>query len=224
MAALDLEEQEQLSSIKAWWSAWGNIITWTVIAVSASLIGYQAWNWYARDQSVKASAVFDALQDAAMAGDLKKTRETAGELTEHYGKSPYASLGALLAAKLHVDNGDTKTARAQLEWVKQNASEDMLRDLARLRLAYVLIEEQAFDEATKLLDGKTDPSLEARFLEARGDILLMSEKRADARTAYQSALAKFDENERAGGAAAAAMPQSYRSVIEVKLDAVGGPQ
>ena len=100
----------------------------------------------------------------------------------------------------------------------------MLRDLARLRLAYVLIEEQAFDEATKLLDGKTDPSLEARFLEARGDILLMSEKRAEARTAYQSALARFDENVRAGGAAAAAMPQSYRSVIEVKLDAVGGPQ
>lgn len=224
MAALDLEEQEQLSSIKAWWSAWGNFITWTVIAVSASLIGYQVWNWYNRDQSVKASAVFDALQDAAMAGDLKKTRETSGELTEHYGRSPYAGLGALLAAKLHVDSGDTKTARAQLEWVKQNASEDVLRDLARLRLVYVLIEEQAFDEATKLLDGSTDPSLEARFLEARGDILLMSEKRAEARTAYQSALAKFDENVRAGGAAAAAVPQSYRSVIEIKLDAVGGPQ
>lgn len=222
MAALDLEEQEQLSTIKAWWAAWGNLITWTVIAVSASLIGYQAWNWYNRDQSVKASVVFDALQDAALAGDLKKTRETSGQLTEHFGGSSYASLGALLSAKLHVDNGDTKTARAQLEWVKANAPENMLRDLGRLRLAYVLIEEQAFDEATKQLDGKVDPTLEARFLEARGDVLLMQDKRDEARTAYQSALTKIDESVKTGDALASAAPQGYRNVVEIKLDAVGG--
>ncbi len=223
MAALDLEEQEQLSTIKAWWNAWGNLITWAVIAISASLIGYQAWNWYNRDISAKASAVFDVLQEAAVAGDLKKTREASGELTANYGGSQYASLGALLSAKLHVDNGDTKTARAQLEWVRAHAPDEMLRDLGRLRLAYVLIEEQSFDEATQLLDGKVDPSLEARFLEARGDILLMRDKREEARAAYQSALTKVDENAKAAGASAAAA-QGYRNVIEIKLDAVGGKQ
>lgn len=224
MAALDLEEQEQLSAIKAWWNAWGSLITWAVIAVSASLIGYQAWNWYQRDQSVKASAVFDVLQEAAMAGDLKKTREAAGELTEHYAGSTYASLGAMLSAKVHASNGDTKTARAQLEWVKSNASEEVLRDLGRLRLAYVLIEEQAFDDADKLLAGKVDPALEARFLEARGDVLLLRDKREEARALYQSALARIDDNAKAGGALAQAAPQGYRNVIEIKLDAVGGKQ
>jgi predicted negative regulator of RcsB-dependent stress response len=224
MAALDLEEQEQLSTIKAWWAAWGGLITWGVVAVSASLIGYQAWNWYNRDQSVKASMVFDALQDAALAGDLKKTRETAGQLTENFSGNPYASFGALLSAKLHVDNGDIKTARAQLEWVKANAPEDMLRDLGRLRLAYVLIEEQAFDEAAKLLDGSVDPTLESRFLEARGDILLMQDKNEEARAAYQSALAKIDENLKADGDSSIAAQQGYRSVVETKLDAVGGAQ
>ncbi len=159
MAALDLEEQEQLSAIKAWWNQWGNAITWVVIAISAAIIGQQAWGWYNRDQSVKASAVFDTLQEAALAGDLKKTREAAGELTEHYASSPYAALGALLSAKVHVENSDTKTARAQLEWVKDKAPEDVLRDLARLRLAYVMIEEQAFDDAAKLLDGKAEASI-----------------------------------------------------------------
>lgn len=222
MAALDLEEQEQLSSIKAWWNAWGNLITWGVIAVSASLIGVQAWNWYNRDQAVKASVVFDALQEAAQAGDLKKTREAAGELTSHYGASQYASMGALISAKLHAEGGDTKTARAELEWVRANAPDDMLRDLARLRLAYVLLEEQSFDDAEKMLDGKTAQTLEARFLEARGDILLMRDKRDDARTAYQAALAKIDDmakSDATGGAATA-----YRNVIEIKLDAVGGKQ
>ncbi len=224
MAALDLEEQEQLSSIKAWWSAWGNLITWGVIAVAASLIAVQAWNWYNRDQAVKASVVFDALQEAAQAGDLKKTREAAGELTSHYGTSQYASMGALISAKLHADGGDTKTARAELEWVKANAPDDMVRDLARLRLAYVLLEEQSFDDAEKMLDGKVDPTLEARFLEARGDISLMRDKRDEARTAYQAALTKIEDTAKADGAASGAASQAYRNVIEIKLDAVGGKQ
>lgn len=224
MAALDLEEQEQLSAIKAWWNQWGNAITWVVIAISAAIIGQQAWGWYNRDQSVKASAVFDTLQEAALAGDLKKTREAAGELTEHYGSSPYAALGALLSAKVHVENSDTKTARAQLEWVKDKAPEDMLRDLARLRLAYVMIEEQAFDDAAKLLDGKAEASLEARFLEARGDLHLMRDQRDEARAAYQSALTKLDDMIKAEGEAASLAQQGYRNVIEIKLDAVGGKQ
>jgi predicted negative regulator of RcsB-dependent stress response len=222
MAALDLEEQEQLSSIKAWWNAWGNLITWGVIAVSASLIGVQAWNWYNRDQAVKASVVFDALQEAAQTGDLKKTREAAGELTSRYGASQYASMGALISAKLHGEGGDTKTARAELEWVRANAPDDMLRDLARLRLAYVLLEEQSFDDAEKMLDGKVAPTLEARFLEARGDILLMRDKRDDARAAYQSALAKIDDMAKADATGGSAT--GYRNVIEIKLDAVGGKQ
>lgn len=224
MAALDLEEQEQLSAIKAWWNQWGNAITWAVIVVSAVIIGQQAWNWYNRDQSVKASAVYDALQEAALAGNLKKTREAAGELTEHYAGSPYAALGALLSAKVHVENSDTKTARAQLEWVKDKAPEEVLRDLARLRLAYVLIEEQSFDDALKLLDGKPDESLEARFFEARGDLHLMRDQLEDARKAYQSALDKLDADIKASGEGSSLAQQSYRGVVEIKLDAVGGKQ
>ncbi|EGK72923.1 MAG: tetratricopeptide repeat protein [Methyloversatilis sp.] len=224
MAALDLEEQEQLSAIKSWWNQWGNAITWLVIAVSAVIIGQQGWNWYQRDQSVKASGIYDVLQEAALGGDLKKTREAAAELTEHFPGTQYAALGALLSAKVHAENNDTQTARAQLEWVKDKASEDVVRDLARLRLAYVLIEEQKFDDAAKLLDGKAEASLEARFLEARGDLHLMRDQRDEARTAYQAALTRIDESIKAGGDAARIAQQGIRSVVEIKLDAVGGKQ
>lgn len=224
MAALDLEEQEQLSAIKAWWNQWGNLITWGVIAVSVSIVGMQAWNWYNRDQAAKASAIYSALQESALAGDLKKMREAAGELTERYGSSQYASLGALLSARVHVDKGDTKTARAQLEWVKDNGSDAVVKDLARLRLAYVMIEEQAFDEALKLLEGKSDPTLDARFLEARGDVHLMREQPEEARKAYQSALDRLDEQIKAGDEVTTLAQQSYRNIVEIKLDAVGGKQ
>lgn len=226
MAALDLEEQEQLSAIKAWWKQWGNAISWAVIAIAALVIGQQAWNWYNRDQSVRASVVFDALQEAALAGDLQKTREAAGQLTEQFGGSQYATLGALLSAKVHVENRDTKTARAQLEWVREHAADPVLRDLARLRLAYVLIEDQAFDDAEKLLDGGSPhASLEVRYLEARGDIQLMRDRRDDARKAYQAALDRFDALAKAGDDTTLMLAQQgYRNVIEIKLDAVGGKQ
>lgn len=224
MAALDLEEQEQLSAIKAWWNQWGNLITWAVIAVSVAVIGMQGWNMYSRSQSAKASAVYDALQEAALGGDLKKTREAAGELIEHYGSSQYAALGALLSAKVHVEKGDTKTASAQLEWVKDKAADPVMQDLARLRLAYVMIEEQAFDDAAKLLDGKVDPALAARFMEARGDIHLMRDQRNEARDAYQSALTALDEQIKAGDEVSTLAMRSYRNVVEIKLDAVGGKQ
>ncbi|WP_018411012.1 YfgM family protein [Methyloversatilis thermotolerans] len=226
MAALDLEEQEQLSAIKAWWKQWGNAISWAVIAIAAVIIGQQAWNWYNRDQSVRASMIFDALQQAALAGDLQKTREAAGQLTEQYGSSHYATLGALLSAKVHVENRDTKTARAQLEWVKENATDPVLRDLARLRLAYVLIEDQAFDDAQKMLDdGKPDVSLEVRYLEAKGDVQLMRDKRDEARKEYKAALDRFDALAKAGDDTTLMLAQQgYRNVIEIKLDAVGGPQ
>ena len=68
--SLDLQEQEQLDSLKAFWQRWGNLLTWGVIAVLAGFAAWNGWNWYQRDQAVKAAALFDEL-DRAEAYDHK---------------------------------------------------------------------------------------------------------------------------------------------------------
>jgi predicted negative regulator of RcsB-dependent stress response len=94
--------------------------------------------------------------------DLQKVKAASGELLEKFGSTSYASLGALSAAKALVEADDAKTAKLQLSWVAENGK-DELRDLARLRLAALLLDEKAFDQALKQLEGSVSPSFELRF-------------------------------------------------------------
>jgi len=99
-----------------------------------------------------------------------------------------------------------------------------LRDLARLRLASVLLDDQAYDEALKQLDGGSSAGFVVRFQDTRGDILDAQGKTAEARAAYQAALARLDEAE-PGGKNTLQDRQAnaaYRESLQQKLDALGG--
>ncbi len=218
MATYDLEEQEQLDELKTWWSMYGNIVTGILVAVALAVAGWQGWNWWQRQQTAQASAVFSALQNAAAQKDAKRARELAGELIDKYSVTSYAGMGALLAARAQVDAGDAKNARVQLAWAAENAKDTGLRDLARLRLAAVMLDEKAYDEAMKQLATEPGASFAPRFAELRGDVLAAQGKAAEARTAYDLALTKFDalakddESRQRGG---------YKEIVQTKRDALG---
>ena len=90
MAAYDLEEQEQLDELKTWWKLHGNLVTNILLAIALVAAAWQGWNWWQRQQSAQASAVFSALQTAAMQRDAKRVRELAGELVDKYSITDYA--------------------------------------------------------------------------------------------------------------------------------------
>ncbi|MBU3697652.1 tetratricopeptide repeat protein [Dechloromonas sp.] len=209
MAHYDLEEQEQIDSLKTWWKMYGNLVTGLVVAASLAMVGWQGWNWYQGGQSAKAAAIYGVLEQAASAGDAQKVKASAGELAEKFGGTHYAALGAMLAARQSFDAGDLKTARTQLTWAAENAK-DELKDLARLRLAAILLDDKAYDEALKQLDGARAAALDARFLEMKGDVLAAQGKRPEARTAYKSALEKSADKAGAG-----------RELLQQKLDSLG---
>lgn len=98
MAHYDLEEQEQIDTLKTWWKMYGNLVTSLLTVAALAVLGWQAWNWYQNKQAVEAAGVFAALEQAVAAGDAQRIKATAGELTANYGRSTYAGLGALLAA------------------------------------------------------------------------------------------------------------------------------
>ena len=209
MAAYDLEEQEQLDELKTWWKMYGNLVTGVVVAASIGVIGWQGWNWYQRGQAAQAAAIYSVLEQAVAARDAQRVKSAAGELAEKFGSTSYATLGALLAARQSFDAGDLKTAKAQLGWAAEHAK-DELKDLARLRLAAVLLDEQAFDEALKQLEATPAPAFAVRYLELKGDVLVAQGKKADARTAYKAALDKDQGGERPG-----------RELLRQKLDNLG---
>ncbi|MFA4969214.1 MAG: tetratricopeptide repeat protein [Sulfuritalea sp.] len=218
MATYDLEEQEQLDELKTWWKMYGNLVTGIVVAVALAVAGWQGWNWWQRQQAVQASAIFSGLQTAATQKDAKRARELAGELIDKYSTTAYAGMGALLAARAQVDAGDAKNARVQLAWAAENAKDPGLRELARLRLAAVMLDEKAYDEAIKQLAAEPLAGFAPRFAELRGDIFAAQGKAAEARNAYDLALQKFDAltkddevRQRSG----------YKDVVQSKRDALG---
>ena len=226
MAAYDLEEQEQLAEIKAWWKQHGNLLINVLTAGALAVLAWQGWNWYQRNQAGQASMVYHVLQKAVQDKDTQRVKAASGELLEKFGGSNYAPLAALTASKAMIDAGDAKTAKAQLQWAVANGK-DEVRDLARLRLATLLLDEKAYDEALKQLDGSVTPAFEARFVDSRGDVLAAQGKRDEALKGYQAALAKLAEIDKTakGGSTQSWQLQSnavYREIIQQKIDALGG--
>jgi len=209
MAHYDLEEQEQIASLKTWWNMYGNLVTGVVTVACVAVIGWQGWNWYQRGQSTQAAAIYGVLEQAVAVRDAQKIKAAAGELAEKYGNTAYASLGALLAGKQSFEAGDLKTAKAQLSWAADNGK-DEIKDIARLRLAAVLLDEKAYDEALKQLEVGHAPAFAVRFQELRGDILAAQGKKAEALVAYKAAQAKGEGKTGVGS-----------ELLQQKIDSLG---
>lgn len=208
MAAYDLEEQEQLAELKAWWKQNGTLVLGTVAAVLVLIAAWNGWRWYQRSQALEAAALYENLQTAARMSDSKAVRDAAGGVLEKYAGTAYAPLAALVSAKVNYQAGDLKTARAQLQWAVDNARHEEVRAIARLRLAAVLMDDNTYDEAMKMVEAKPAEAFEALFASMRGDILSAQGKRAEARTAYRAAAEK-------------ATDAAFRETLRLKLDALG---
>ena len=208
---LDLEEQEQVAELKAWWRQHGNLIVGTVVAAALAFSAWQGWRWYQASQAGQAAGYYEAVAKAAQAGDPKALRDATGTLIESYPRTLYAAMGALVAARFHFDRNDLKSAKTQLEWVVEKSPSDDFKDLARLRLASILIDEKAYDEALKVLDAKHGAAYESQFAALKGDALVAKNQRAEAKAAYQLAIEKSTNEQ-----------SQFRESVRMRLESLGG--
>lgn len=221
MAVYDHEEQEQLDALKVWWRDHGNKVINLALAAALVAASVSGWKWWQDRQAGAASVLYGQLQMAAEKHDAKAIRDAAVELAEKYSGTVYAGMGALLAARTQIDAGDLKNARAQLSWAADKASDVALRDLARLRLAGLLLDEKSYDEALQQLAQTPEAGFVARYAELKGDIYIAQGKADEARTSYKDALEKLDGK---GGEDTPASQREamYRELLQIKLDSVGG--
>ncbi len=207
--AYDLEEQEQLDTLKAFWKQYGNLISWALIVVLAAYAGYNFWNQHQRTQAAEASGLYDKLQKSLAEKDNTMVQRIAGDIESKYASSTYAQMSALAAAKGAFDANDLKTAKAQLQWAVDHGN-DEYKSVAKLRLSGVLLDEKAFDEAMKLLGTEFLPQFAGAVADRKGDVLVAQNKLAEARKAYEAALAAMNEK------------NPGRQLVQLKLEAIGG--
>lgn len=206
--AYDLEEQEQLDELKAWWKTYGKMVSNLVVGLLVAYAAYQGWTYYQTKQAVNASTEYQALQ-VVDTQDTKSIQAKAAVLMEKYSATPYAGRAAVLAAKANYEANQIKSAKAQLEWAISNAKETSVSAIASLQLANILAEENNFDAALKVLEAKHDAGFDGLFLDLKGDVLLGLGKRDEAKAAYELALTKLDAQGR------------YRHLTQQKIDSLG---
>lgn len=210
MATYDLDEQERLDELKAWWKRWGSVVLFGIAVLIAAVAGWRYWQHQQFTQNLEAAAAYDRLTQTLMADDAQAAREAGGLLIDKYASTAFAPRAALLLAKLNVGARDLKSAQTQLEWAATRSKEPAVRDLANLRLAGVQLDLNEPDAALKTLASKHSEAFAPRFADMRGDVLLVQGKPEEARAAYQSAFSKMQDD------------NPYRGVVELKLDALGG--
>ena len=210
--AYDLEEQEQIARLKAWWNQYATMVFVAVAACLVTVLTFQGWRYYRAQQTTSASALYQQMEQAGLANDPKRVRDIAGEITSKYGSTTYAAMAALSAARASVESGDGAGAKTQLKWLVDNAREDEFRDMARLRLAIVLLDEKNYAEALGLVETKPVEAFAGVYAGLKGDILVAKGEPAAARIAYQLAVDKSDAQ------------SAYRATVQAKLDALGDPK
>ncbi|MBC8746081.1 putative negative regulator of RcsB-dependent stress response [Paraburkholderia sp. WC7.3g] len=205
------DEQESIESLKAWWTQWGNATTWIVLAVLLAGASWNGWNFWQRRQAAEAAVLYDQVQQAAATGDKAQIARVAADMEDKFGRTAYAQMTALGAAKALYAAGDEAGAKAQLQWAIDHAKDDEFKQIAKLRMASLLLDDKAYDQGLALLAEPQSDAFKGVVADRRGDLLAAQGKRDDARAAYKLALDSLSKSD-----------SSARQLIQFKLDALGG--
>lgn len=210
-----LTEEEQLETLKRWWQENGKSMVTGVVLVVVGYFGWEAWQTQQREQSESSASVYEQLLGVLSAEPGQSLTEEQRANAAHFAQqlqdgdagSLYAKNAALLVAKVSVENGDLERAATQLRWVLDNRPPAGISWVAKVRLSRVLLAREQLDEALALVQGEIEPSFEAIYAEARGDVLTAMERVADARGAYQLALDKLLPSQ-----------SNRRTILQMKID------
>lgn len=209
--AYDLEEQEKLDALRAWWDRYGTLCAVIIFVIVAAVVGWRGWQWYQSHQSSQAMSYFEALETASgQQGDdaVARIKAASATLRNDFSDSGYASRGVLVAAQALQARKDLDGAREQLEWLVKNGSDPALVPLARLRLAGLLLEQKQYDQALAQLND-APAAFAALYADRRGDILLAQGKPAEARAAWEAAVKELGAD-------------PVAQIVQLKIDALGG--
>jgi len=186
---MDFEtEEQQLDAIKKWWHENSTMIIGGLAVGVSSIFGWQYYQQETKVHAEQASVIYEqVISNLQSPTAVNEQMLKVNNLQAEYSDTPYASLSSLLLAKQQLANGEFVKAQQQLDWVINNAEQDELVYLAKIRMARVLLSTEQLDNALVLLNQAYPDSFKAMALELKGDALLVKGEAEMARAAYQEA-------------------------------------
>ncbi|MGI5308287.1 YfgM family protein [Rheinheimera sp. WS51] len=196
-------EEQQVEAIKRFWNTYGKAILAGIILGFVVLYGFRYYQAQQRANVEQASVSFSQLLTQRDDAEGDAWLAQAQGYIDSSKSTNYAVFAALLAAKEAVAQNKLDVAEKQLNWVMQQAKNPELLALTQLRLARVQKEMTNLDAALVTLSVAVPESFQALQAELKGDVLLLSDKPAQAKSAYQQALNASGAN---------------KQLLQVKLD------
>ncbi len=191
MADYETEEQ-QVEALKNWWKENGIAVISGVALGIAALSGWRGWDWYQEKQAEEASDMFANVQEAVIKNDAESLQVQSDTLRANYKSTPYAVLASLYEAKTQTEQGDLAAAAESLRWVIDHSSQDAVQNIARIRLARVLVADNKLDEAAATINRNLPKAYSSLVNEIRGDIFFAKGELEQAKQAYDQALESAD--------------------------------
>ena len=187
----DNTEEEQIALIKEWWQRNGKPLMVGGALALVMVFGWNAWQKHQVTQAQTASVLYQQLMETALVPseqvDAQKVAQLLTQLKAVNNDNAYAQYGRLLAVKVAVDSNKLDDAALALQEILDKPANQTLEELARQRLARVLLAQEQAEQALKLLDGKALPAFQAAREELRGDTLVILKRPAEAKAAYLQA-------------------------------------
>ncbi len=207
--AYDLEEQESLAQIKAWWEKWGTLILSIVTVACLAVAGWRAWQWYQVKQATEAGGLYAMMIQANNSKDPSRVQNIAQRLHNDYSGTAYMALGALLAAYSAEENKQPQEAINNLEWIVGSDKYPELQTIAGVRLAGIYLDQGSYDKSLEILNKLKGADAQTTLIEDRkGDVYMAMGNRDKARESWEAALK------------AANVTNPIVRVIQIKLNAV----
>ncbi|WP_416885356.1 YfgM family protein [Marinospirillum sp.] len=205
-------DDEQLNTLKEWWSKNGKPLVAGVVIAVAGVGGWKGWEQHQISQAVSASDLYIELTQVVAQG-VGESRDQQAQalidrLTQEHAASVYADYARLFAARLAVERDALEEAEGHLQAALSATRIEAIELVARLRLARILHSQEQLDEALAILDVQDSAGFTTEFQSLRGDLLMAKGDTFAAREAYERALE------------ASRMIGESAPLVEIKLDSL----
>lgn len=152
----EVDEEVRREKIVSIWTRFGNLILAVCFLVIAGVGGYKGWQYWQAKQAEEAGMRWYGAVRLAEQGKDAEADKAFGDIaaTGHKG---YAVLARLSQAAQLAQQGKRDEAVALYDQVAADGAADpALRELARVRAAYVLVDTASVEDLTRRLEGMSD--------------------------------------------------------------------
>ncbi|OUW05752.1 MAG: hypothetical protein CBD16_00745 [Betaproteobacteria bacterium TMED156] len=211
----DLEQQEQMAALRAFWASNRKWITSILILLTIISVSTTIWKYYKDTKLAKASELLASAEQAIGNQKISDAILITKELSENYSLYLHRGLAGLMLAKALVFDDRKKEAESELRDLI-NHNDVGISWVARIRLAGLLLDMNKPVDALDVLPEEIPDNWISIASDRRGDVLMVLGRKEAARKAWLKALNSYDE-EGIGGLAGKMIRRKIATIDSLQI-------